>query len=452
MKFFISTHHLFALTLNNISLHYSTSDELIILTSEMSANLNALSSETEQGLPSESQNIPSVPTPSPSPSTQASLSSTFSSQSPEAPSLEEEGKEEREGEEHGDNDDDEDRHVLAIAQPHIYTSEMPPTTLKKPLPLPSMPPHVFIPQGMVQCSSKTYENSHLGQNEMEPHSESVVEGQSPVLIPEGTPLPPSFPPSPQTQEQKPFPIPNDYHPRPSIVSNLTASLMKYSAVMVRGTPACGKTILGKLVYNYVVRNLPDYTCIHLYWERQEDGNARGDMAWHEYLVRGHGIDSAEIEKKVNVIFIIDDAHLAFNNYDNGLWNVVKNAKSNGVAAKFLLLASYMNASNIVPIYGSASCDLVGPHHVPLFPGRHEDIAIAFTKEEISDLVGLGVSLGEHYHLQTLITDALWKVANGHVGLTKAIIEHIGSTNVSFYNLRVSFRIPNSVSLPYCRQV
>lgn len=118
-------------------------------------------------------------------------------------------------------------------------------------------------------------------------------------------------------------------PRPQVVAEIFNRALKYRTILVRGTPACGKTVLLRLTHKYVLEQFPNYK-VHTF-DGWPQGMSRNES--RAFIEEGVGRDP-QLAK--DSLVLIDDAQSSY--YDDYLWSRFKMLEMD--SALFVLFSSY----------------------------------------------------------------------------------------------------------------
>ncbi len=119
------------------------------------------------------------------------------------------------------------------------------------------------------------------------------------------------------------------------MENIWKRVLEYRVVLVRGTPACGKTTLLRLIQQHVAQNYPNFT----YYTIDSWPQNLNFPQSEEHLTKQVGMSKFELRAASNILICIDDAQSSY--YDDELWSFFKNQGKEG--ACFLLFCSYGSA-------------------------------------------------------------------------------------------------------------
>lgn len=159
----------------------------------------------------------------------------------------------------------------------------------------------------------------------------------------------------------------------------------------------------------------------------------------------------------NALLVIDEAQMSYE-YLN-LWNDFFKPLSSGAAGGpiVILFSSYGSPSEtpVRVIPGSAPIQLSPQQRVsvrPLFE-NNQDVSMYFTRSEFNDVVARVCKFhnkdGQPFLPSSELLDYLWEFTNGHPGGTRAVLDALIHSDVSFsilYVLSSSTIFTNSLNL------
>jgi len=238
-------------------------------------------------------------------------------------------------------------------------------------------------------------------------------------------------------DQRPFSTPSlsqsfrqitsDTSLRSNTVSILYEKLKKYHFILVRGTPASGKTTLAQLLAKHIRQQEPAVHVIPVY------GWPLGEVNWQAHLLK-HGWRQ---DKKT--IFIFDEAQLSFEDFI--LWGEFFKELHNFDTPFAIAFASYGSPTTRFTIRGRPM--FVGDlQRVALRAVDHGDdlgaVGLLFSRMEFDDLVRKRFSSSEYYFHQSFL-DAVFRHTGGHVGAIDDFVRIVASDD-SYRELKGSGRL------------
>ncbi|KAN0124749.1 hypothetical protein V8E52_001301 [Russula decolorans] len=221
--------------------------------------------------------------------------------------------------------------------------------------------------------------------------------------------------------------PADTSLRSNTVSILYEKLKKYHFILVRGTPASGKTTLAQLLAKHIRQQEPAVHVIPVY------GWPLGEVNWQAHLLK-HGWRQ---DKKT--IFIFDEAQLSFEDFI--LWGEFFKELHNFDTPFAIAFASYGSPTTRFTIRGRPM--FVGDlQRVALRAVDHGDdlgaVGLLFSRMEFDDLVRKRFSSSEYYFHQSFL-DAVFRHTGGHVGAIDDFVRIVASDD-SYRELKGSGRL------------
>ncbi|PVF97275.1 hypothetical protein CPB86DRAFT_786079 [Serendipita vermifera] len=210
--------------------------------------------------------------------------------------------------------------------------------------------------------------------------------------------------------------------RQETVKALYARLKHYQFVLVRGTPASGKSILTVLLRKYIKATEGIDAIFFGAWPK--------DQMPYGPKLRERGYKEGEAN-----IIIIDDAQLSY--WDTEFWNdFLKQIGPNSLSRDYVILfASYGSASGVVSVEGTPMI-VPDSQRVGLRPVDHGDevaqVGLLLTKEEFMDVVGK--SFPSHRFSKDFL-DYIFDTTAGHVGAVGDILRIVYSDS-SYRELKI----------------
>ena len=217
-------------------------------------------------------------------------------------------------------------------------------------------------------------------------------------------------------------------PRPIVVQRILQRAFDYSIVLVRGTPACGKTILMYLIAEHIAKTYPGLT-FHGLRGWPSDLSFEGSQ---DYLQKCVGMSQLQVMSAKNTVICIDDAQSSY--YDDELWSFLKILDRGG--ATFILFSSYGSAgpspvdvkSGTSPIFHLGQrislqweSDLSGSPPVGLLLQRNEaeDLITRYCAENPTQP-----------NFPPDVRNIVITISGGHAGALAGLIETVATNSVS----------------------
>ncbi|RAH87698.1 hypothetical protein BO86DRAFT_300133, partial [Aspergillus japonicus CBS 114.51] len=222
------------------------------------------------------------------------------------------------------------------------------------------------------------------------------------------------------------------YPRPDTVSKLADAVDSYDRVLVRGTPATGKTTLRELLHNYYLDHHRT-----VYWlPSWAPMKSRGRSPWRQFSRRLRRLypefDETWASVPRKTVILIDEAQGSY--HDAIFWNTVIKDHSFGLcpaSIKICLFAHYgdpVTAVEWTDEYCPARWN--GEMHVTLTPqpGRFSpcspDIGLLYTESEFREVVThlTAVKFDDKFAVDDTAMDYLYKLTSAHPGVVTAVVE------------------------------
>jgi hypothetical protein len=220
-------------------------------------------------------------------------------------------------------------------------------------------------------------------------------------------------------------LPSQICPRTQTVESLVNLLAKHGVVLVRGTPASGKSVLAQLLTSLLIQQGMPAVYIRSW-------NASTNISVAEYLsTECHNVDleiSANGILGSNVVFVIDEAHLTYEVAD--LWyGFVKQQLDMQSGPQFCLFSAY----------GSPTRGTTNRQKTPLFIPAHmrvsllpsyggPDLGLCLEESEFRNVLDRD---REKLELDADAQDFIYRITNGHVGMVKAVLSYLEMCHRSY---------------------
>jgi len=194
---------------------------------------------------------------------------------------------------------------------------------------------------------------------------------------------------------------------------------------VRGTPASGKTILARLLSEFLIKKKQKVVFIQRWDSTMMAVDYLAEMCQEQGYLEGWEVDILTLD----IVFIIDEAQQTYVQSD--LWyDVIKTQKERGTGPRFCLFSSYGS-----PITGSTNYP---GDTTPIVLGQSQrvsltishnsdapDICLFYNEAEYKDV--LRRYCEQNFNYFTLDADAeqyLFEFTSGHPGAVVSILERI----------------------------
>lgn len=216
--------------------------------------------------------------------------------------------------------------------------------------------------------------------------------------------------------------------RTRTVTKLSALLEKQRVVLVRGTPASGKTTLGKLLRAYYNRTKIEGRIIPVVffngWER--DGIDYDVKIRNEGLKRYPEFQNWDFVDEGEYLLILDEGQMTYT--ERGLWyGIIKGQSDHSWGPRVLILASYGSPgagpdSDLAE--GSPLAHLTAAQRVSITKSSIEgspDLSLFYDEEELSDVVSRFTQDSPQFRLAENAKRRVYDLTNGHPGAVSAVL-------------------------------
>jgi len=233
-------------------------------------------------------------------------------------------------------------------------------------------------------------------------------------------------------------------PRVQLVNGIIDRAEEYRMILVKGTPACGKTTTMRLVANELLARHSGEKPVHIItgWGREAVEKAGG---WDDYLMQVTGIGDSWITRPAYLLF--DEAQESY--WDTTLWSVFLKGIDPFIAAECPCVISF--ASYGSPGRGNPGFYKQKYFMIPMTFGPRQLISMRaeepFNEEAMDcddeDVLGLLLDAEEATNvmkkymnatgsppLSKDLMDELFLISNGHVGCLTALMGVLGQAAVS----------------------
>ena len=221
----------------------------------------------------------------------------------------------------------------------------------------------------------------------------------------------------------------EWSPRPVVVEGILERAFKYRVVLVRGTPACGKTILMYLIRRHILEKYPALRVTTFYgWPA---GMRGGDSRKH--LESKTRTPLARILCAQDMVVFIDDAQSSY--YDGSLWHFLK-CLGPDRGAYFILFSSYGSPGPSLVEVEVGTPPVFGPGQmISLRWGKgsltERSIGILLRKDEAEDVVTrYCINSPNPLRFSRDLQDHLITLSKGHAGALNGLIETVANNNAS----------------------
>ena len=224
-------------------------------------------------------------------------------------------------------------------------------------------------------------------------------------------------------------IRSGWTPRTVLVERVVERMERYRLVLIRSTPASGKSVLGQLVHQYFTDNYPSRKVVQVRTWMPNLKPAASDR----WLQDSTGVKAQDLWMQKDMVVIIDDAQATYG--DATFWTTVKDfGGKDGPLMLFL-------ASRGSPTGSPAECFQVTP---PVF-AENQRISLEWAGDEFDPPVGMKLLKEEardvakrwmkedqnKYRLEPDLVDFLFDLSGGHVGAFDGLLEVIPDSNVRY---------------------
>ncbi|CRG90461.1 hypothetical protein PISL3812_07505 [Talaromyces islandicus] len=199
----------------------------------------------------------------------------------------------------------------------------------------------------------------------------------------------------------------------------------HRVIHIRGTPASGKTVLSRLLFDYYeTRNVP------VIWYNK--WNQRQDRSWESFFAqmfkdKGYDFVTDHTIDALCGVIILDEAQMSYG--DNGLWlGIIKSQSGNRWGPRIALFTSYGSPTTGPeenPLPGSPLAFLGSHQRISITPSNvrfSPKIALFFDREEYNDVVsrhcGDSASL---LKLDDKAHDYIYSLTSGHPGAVDGVL-------------------------------
>ena len=195
--------------------------------------------------------------------------------------------------------------------------------------------------------------------------------------------------------------------------------LKYRVILVRGTPACGKTVLLRLTHNYILDQSPHYK-VHVVDGWPQGMSSRESRAYIEQEI------GRDPQLAKDTLVFIDDAQSSY--YDDCLWSRFKLLEMD--SAIFVLFSSYGSPGRFPAEVKTGTPPIFCPaQRINL---QHESstdvekpVCLLLDNNEAHDLLSrLLLSQPIRPTLANDLVDYVISISGGHAGALAGLIETI----------------------------
>lgn len=237
-------------------------------------------------------------------------------------------------------------------------------------------------------------------------------------------------------------------PRVQTVTNLWSLICEFRVVQCRGTPTSGKTILARLLKNFVTENHPDMQVVYLSWPSTTP-DSQYQWPFDRMLKEYAQIEYNEIFALSNLLLICDEAQ---NSYPfTSFWNdFIKLQAAGAQGGPYVAMFSSFGSPSpsAVTFPGSAPPYLSREQRIPLRPfnDNNESLSLYFPRSEYDDVITRVCDTRNRNNPSQLflpsgdLLNHLFDITSGHPGCIRAILSVLIHSNVGITNL-VPFHPP-----------
>jgi hypothetical protein len=195
-------------------------------------------------------------------------------------------------------------------------------------------------------------------------------------------------------------------------------------VNVRGTPASGKTVLARLLFNhYQDRQVP---VIYIPSWPQKQTDSYTSILVREAKDAGYDFVTYATLVDANIVIILDEAQMSYG--DNGLWlGLIKSQSGSREGPRIALFTSYGNPTTgpEVNLIGSPLAFLGPQQRVSITPSNIQyspKIALFYNSGEFNDVVSRHCQDDRSLlKLDDGASDYLFNLTNGHPGAVDGVL-------------------------------
>lgn len=219
----------------------------------------------------------------------------------------------------------------------------------------------------------------------------------------------------------------DWTPRPVVVQRILERALQYSVVLVRGTPACGKTVIAHLIREYIAEKWPGYTCL-LWRGWPSDLSFQGSRKYMENEL----VSQEQLLVAKSTVVCFDDAQSSY--YDEELWSFFKLLDKG--SAKFILFSSYGSAGSCpVPVKSGTPPSFESGQRISLqwesSPSSPSPVGLLLQKDEADDLITRYCAQSSNRPiLLRELRDAIVAISGGHAGALAGLVKTVSTDPAS----------------------
>lgn len=219
-------------------------------------------------------------------------------------------------------------------------------------------------------------------------------------------------------------------PREELISRLIERVMTHKIVLIRGTPASGKSVLMGLLASTINATLPSYRVITVSTEWPKTLRTTPECVGH--MNAETGVEYRTLLSSREVFLLWDEAQSTY--ASSWFWSTFLKDTSNITGPYVVLFASYGSPAGS-PVEAST---FIPPHLSPLqriglqwSEGDPFSVGLLMTEAESRDLImrRLKAEFSLYDYEENLIK-AIVQMAGGHTGVLSGIVSAIGGSIVS----------------------
>lgn len=203
-------------------------------------------------------------------------------------------------------------------------------------------------------------------------------------------------------------------------------------LLLRGTPGCGKTVLGHLIHRRIHVQYPDMN-VYVFrgWPSGMDMFKSQD-----FLEKSTAVSQDVLFAESRHVIIIDDAHSSY--YDDALWGYFLKSLQPPSGAVVLLLSAYGSASGYVAEVPTGTPPLLGEkQRISLRWSSDEvdepGVGLLLAPDEAYDLITRSCKFGPNSHDQfsfsVELCQYLLTISGGHAGALSGLVDVIRDDTV-----------------------
>ena len=213
-------------------------------------------------------------------------------------------------------------------------------------------------------------------------------------------------------------------PREKTVQELARILDQERVVNIRGTPASGKSVLGRLLFHHYRDQHVPVIFLPVWPQSQTDDYT--DILVRKARGAGYEFVTSDTLADANIVIILDEAQMSYG--DDGLWlGLIKSQSGRRYGPRIALFTSYGSPTTgpEVTLAGSPLAFLGAQQRVSITPSiiRYSPkIALFYNREEFDDVVSRYCQDDRSLlKLDDGASDYLFNLTNGHPGAVDGVL-------------------------------